>query len=392
MKIKVFPEDFRVDEKLTIETGSKGKFSIYRLEKRNWSTLDLVDYLKRNYSLSSLRYAGLKDRYAHSFQYVSILGEGPKKIAEKNFSLTFLGKSDQPVRRHLLIGNSFRIVLRDLTESDIPKIKSTLEIIKKEGLPNYFDEQRFGSIRHRRGFFAQKLILGHFNGALKLYLATPSGVDAAKTRENKKFLAEHWGDWKTVHCRPSTVNCSEFRPVLSYLVRHPKDFKGAVRQINRKLLEMFVVAYQSYLWNEILSELLRSFNLTLYHYPYLAGTLFFYQELPKSAKSYLTSLLIPTPSYKTSFQSEKIERITDEVLSREGLLLKSLKIPVRIKGIFFKTFLRRALVFPEKLSVQESAPDEFYEKKLKLGLAFFLPKGSYATILVKRLQVAIEKE
>ena len=96
MKIKVFPEDFQVVEKITIKTQPEGKYSIYRLEKRNWATLDLIDYLKRKHRLATIRYAGLKDRYASTTQYVSIIGEGPPKIIEENFSLTFIGKSEHP--------------------------------------------------------------------------------------------------------------------------------------------------------------------------------------------------------------------------------------------------------------------------------------------------------
>lgn len=386
MKIKVIPEDFRVEEEALIKTSRQGKYSIYRLEKRNWSTLDLIDYLKRKYRLATIRYAGLKDRYAHSFQYVSIIGDGPPRIAEENFSLTFFGKSHEPVKRDLLLGNSFHIVLRDLKESDIPKIKPALEAVKKDGLPNYYDEQRFGSIRHRKGYFAQKLLLKHYNGALKLYMATPSAADDTPNREIKKFLAENWGNWE----KCQTVKSHEFRPILNYLVKNPKDFKGAIRQTNRKILELLIVAYQSYLWNEILAELIRSLDLRFFSYPYLAGKFLFYQELPPKIKTYLLPLLIPTPSYRTFFKSEKIEKITGDVLWREGFVLKDLKIPIRVKGIFFKPFERKALVFPERLSVKEPKPDEFYKGKLKLELDFFLPKGSYATILVKRLQIAIE--
>ena len=388
MKIKVIPEDFRVEEKVTLEIGQHGKYSIYRLEKRNWSTLDIIDYLKRRYRLSTIRYAGLKDRYAQTFQYVSIIGDGPPKIAEENFSLTYLGKSEHPTARDYLLGNSFKITLRDLKESEIPKIKLTLEKIKRDGLPNYFDEQRFGSVRHHHGFFIQKLLQKHFNGALKLYMATPSGPDDTSTRSTKKFLAENWGDWE--RCR--MVKNREFQPVINYLVKHPKDFKGAIRQINRKILELLIAAYQSFLWNEILIELLCSLNLKLYTYPYSAGNFLFYQTLPVSIKTFLASLSIPNPSPKTIFKNEPIEKITTDILTREGFVLKDLKMPIRVRGIFLKPFDRKALVFPEKLSYKEPAVDERYRGKLKLELAFFLPKGSYATILVKRLQIAIGSE
>lgn len=258
-------------------------------------------------------------------------------------------------------------------------------------MPNYFDEQRFGSARHHHGFFTQKLLLKHFNGALKLYMATPAGPDDPSTRSTKKFLAENWGDWdclKQSGFRPK----HEFQPVVNHLVKHPKDFKGAIRQINRKILELLIAAYQSFLWNEILAEFLRSLNLKLYTYSYSAGNFLFYQNLPVSVRDELVSLSIPNPSPKTIFKNEKIEKITTDILAREGFRLKDLKMPIRVRGIFLKPFDRKALVFPEKLTYQEPVPDDRYKNKLKLELSFFLPKGSYATILVKRLQIAIGSE
>lgn len=392
MKIKVIPEDFQVFEKINLAIKPQGKYSIYRLAKQNWSTLDLIDFLKRKYRLTTIRYAGLKDRYAHSIQYVSIIGDGPTEIKEENFSLRFIGKSDHPVTRDYLIGNSFLITLRDLTEIDIAKIKPVLDLIKRDGLPNYYDEQRFGSIRHRKGFFTQKLLAKHFNGALKLYIATPAAIDDPKTREVKKFFAEHWGDWERLRQYTTLIQnqktVRQFRPVLNYLTKYPNDLKGALRQINRPILELLIVAYQSFLWNEILAELLNSLKLKFYRYPYLAGDFLFYHELPPAIRSYLSNLFIPTPSPKAVFSSEKIERITNEILWREGLVLKDLKLPIRVRGVFFKPFDRKALVFPEKLFMQNIKEDERYQGKLKLELGFALPKGSYATILVKRLQIA----
>ena len=392
MKIKVIPEDFRVIEKINLSIKPQGRYSIYRLVKRNWSTLDLVDYLKRKYHLTTIRYAGLKDRYAYSVQYVSIIGNGPAEIKEENFSLHFIGKSDHPVTRDYLVGNSFHITLRDLTQDAIAQIKPVLELTKRDGLPNYYDEQRFGSIRHGKGFFTQKLLAKHFNGALKLYIATPAAIDDQKTRAVKNFLALHWGDWERLRQYTTLIQSQktvrQFRPVLNYLTKHPNDLKGALCQINRPMLELLIVAYQSFLWNEILAELLNSLKLKLYRYPYLAGNFLFYHELPEAIRSYLAKLSIPAPSPKAIFPSEKIEQITNEILWREGLVLRDLKLPIRIRGVFFKPFDRKALVFPERLKIKDITEDERYPGRLKLELSFFLPKGSYATILVKRLQLA----
>jgi len=49
---------------------------------------------------------------------------------------------------------------------------------------------------------------------------------------------------------------------------------------------------------------------------------------------------------------------------------------------------RRAVVVPEDLAVSAGSADELYPGRQKVALSFFLPRGSYATLLIKRLLLA----
>jgi tRNA pseudouridine13 synthase len=55
-----------------------------------------------------------------------------------------------------------------------------------------------------------------------------------------------------------------------------------------------------------------------------------------------------------------------------------------IRQAFFKCVERKAVVIPGDLST-EQAEDEIYSGKKKLVLRFFLPRGSFGTMLIKRL-------
>jgi tRNA pseudouridine13 synthase len=55
------------------------------------------------------------------------------------------------------------------------------------------------------------------------------------------------------------------------------------------------------------------------------------------------------------------------------------------RGSFFSKGFRAAALVPEGLS-EETGPDEVHPGRRRLALAFDLPRGAYATILVKRLQ------
>ena len=78
MKLKFRPEDFQVEEMLRLRFTRSGRYSICRLEKRDWSTIDLLRHIERKYRLRRLSRAGLKDRYSCSLQYVSVEGRAPE--------------------------------------------------------------------------------------------------------------------------------------------------------------------------------------------------------------------------------------------------------------------------------------------------------------------------
>src|SRR3990170_2989425 len=63
---------------------------------------------------NKINFAGLKDKYALTSQYLSIMGRGLKEISEDNFTLIPLGRSMRHVGPDLLKGNRFRITIRSL--------------------------------------------------------------------------------------------------------------------------------------------------------------------------------------------------------------------------------------------------------------------------------------
>ncbi len=385
MKLKRRPEDFRVEEKLRLRLKPRGQYSIYRLEKRLWNTLDVVRDLEQRHRLCGIGRAGLKDRYSESVQFLSIPGKGPREIQEKNYRLELVGMADEPVSREELLGNSFKIVLRALTAQEASGVLDELPRVKRFGFPNYYDEQRLGSARHGRGFIARRLVDGHLNGALKLHLATPSSADDSRTRRAKRAIEQYWGDWrKCLELAPR-----ETRPVVNYLVSHPRDFAGAIRLIPRELLELFVGAYQAWLWNEAMAGVLVESGVPVRYVEYNLGRFAFYRELSPTQQKYLSKLAIPAPGPKTKFRSDRVERVWDQVLSREGLSLGRLKLRVRVPGVFFKPYDRAAVAMPEEMSWSMPEPDQFYPGHKALRLSFFLPAGSFATILVKRLGMAV---
>ena len=145
MKIKERLEDFIVSEIADIYPEGQGEYSLYILKKFNISTWDALGKIakKLRISMDSIGYGGLKDKKAIAHQFITIKN-GPKKdLKEKEFEIIYLGKTTKSMSKDLLIKNKFEIVVRDFQIKE-EKFDKEVELIRKFGLANYFDEQRFG--------------------------------------------------------------------------------------------------------------------------------------------------------------------------------------------------------------------------------------------------------
>ncbi len=55
--------------------------------------------------------------------------------------------------------------------------------------------------------------------------------------------------------------------------------------------------------------------------------------------------------------------------------------------VYFKSFKRRAVIIPDEIQSSDRGKDELHQGKMKVTLSFFLPRGSYGTMLMKRLSL-----
>ncbi len=381
MKVKVRPEDFIVEEILDLDPKASGSYTLLKLVKHSWNTLDAIDFIARKLEIPKrlISRAGLKDRYALTTQYLSFRGDLARGLTEKNLTVTVIGKADQPVTPEVLAGNRFQIVLRCLEPDEVQRIIRSVPEIQSDGLPNYFDDQRFGSARHKRGFFARSLIRDHVEGALKLLMCHPYADEAKPSRTFKNHCREAWGRWDEIFLKSPR----EYQAVIAHLVQHPKDFRGAIKRLEREMLNLYLLAYQSYLFNETLVRVVRHNARETVDVPYTVGTFVFGRSWQDPGA--VASLKIPIINEKTRLTGPVAPIIT-EVLEKEEVTIRGFALnKMRFRGVRFKSFLRPALVIPRDLKVGPAGPDELYPGKQKMPVEFMLPAGSYATILIKRL-------
>jgi tRNA pseudouridine13 synthase len=385
MKLKQQPEDFRVEELTDSKPEGRGEFAFYRLDKTGWTTPDAINAIRRRWNIDWQRvsYGGLKDRHAITSQHLTIFRGPERDITVDKVRLAYLGRLAEPFTAAGIRANRFTLVVRSLSAHDVDRAEHALGEVQRAGLPNYFDDQRFGSVGEANEFVAKEMVFGRFDRALWLALAAPYEHDRSEAKREKALLREKWGDWPALK---AALPKGHARSLVDYLVSHPDDAKGAVARLRPELQGLYLSAYQSELWNRMLAAWLeRKFGSdNLCRVEMKRGRVPAPMRVPDDLHGEWEKLELPLPSARLKPDPEAPwAKLVDDVLAAEGLTLPDM----RIKGMqkpFFSRGERAGCVRPENLgSLGEN--DEKHRSRKKLVLRFDLPRGSYATMLVKRV-------
>ena len=94
-------------------------------------------------------------------------------------------------------------------------------------------------------------------------------------------------------------------------------------------------------------------------------------------------LMLPLPSARAKFDDEPSKSLCDRVLGEIGMDMGQMKTkPPR--DVYFSRGNRPGFIFPQGVNSTDGE-DEMHAGRRMLTLAFDLPRGCYATILVKRI-------
>ena len=153
-----------------------------------------------------------------------------------------------------------------------------------------------------------------------------------------------------------------------------------------ELQGLYLSAYQSYLWNRMLASwLVRSFSASdLTGVDLKLGMVPAPVRVAEERRAEWEALALPLPSARLKPDpAAPWLPIVEEVLRAESLLLSEF----RVKGLqkpFFSKGDRAGCVRPSNLG-HEAEADDLNRGKRKVTLRFDLPRGAYATMLVKRV-------
>lgn len=440
MTIRRQPADFQVLEALTTayldrvlaRPGGAASHALYRLTKSSMTTPEAVSRLAKSLDVrpGDIEYAGLKDKHAQTTQHVSVRAASPTQLEAMPASIGIdaptpdeprssgtwlnaerLGFVDEPITAAAIERNRFVIVVRDLSR------QASVEMDRRAGLllvpdagaaallfVNYFGAQRFGSARHKQGFIARDLMAGDFDQALRLAIATPARKDTGKTRTFTRLAAARWGDWD--YLAEHLPRCPERAPIEA--LARGEEPREAFTRLPAFLQQMYVEAYQSHLWNDTVrrfmamlaeerepsmtgqvttaadgSRRVRAVRSPVLHTTDAFGDMLFVH--PGVLQDPDLELEIPVFSPKTAL-IEPWARAAGQSLVAEGVRLEDLQIP-GLRRPFFGEAMRRVFVRAQEFSLSEPEADELSPgaRRCKRTVSFTLPRGSYATVVLRAL-------
>jgi tRNA pseudouridine13 synthase len=389
VRLKQRSTDFQIREMLEAGVvGEAGEHRVYRVTKRKLTTEEAARALAEEAGVAAgeVAFAGLKDRQGVAIQHMSVpvrAGVRDATIDGPELKVVPMGWARAPLGSAASRGNAFELSVRDLGQGDLGSLRANLPFVRDHGVVNYFDEQRFGNLRFDQGWIARDLMLGRHEEALRALLCAESGRDDERHARFKRELRASWGDWR--ECRDVAGRHGAHHSIFEHLARHAGDFAGAFTYVAARLRLIHLYAFQSHLWNRavaahLIERLAREERVVL---DSLEGPLVMHTraQLP---------LLAPHASFR--LPGEGLDDVVDpeqrsalaRALEREGLRPEQFRID-GVSGFRLKGEDRPLLCLPRHLRVRPPERDALNRDRQAVKVRFELPRGAYATLVVRRL-------
>jgi len=352
---KIAPEDFIVEELPLYEPSREGTHTFFAIQKRNVSTLEAINRLARELHIPArdFGYAGLKDKNAVTTQILSVEDVPPErvlKIAQPAIEVLWAERHAHKLRVGHLRGNRFRITVRGLAQDHLPAIKTVMERLATEGVPNRFGAQRFGN-KNDSHLIGKALMKSEWETVVRYMLTddTPRANDI--TRRMRRELAR-------------------------------KSTEKAVICIPHRLRKLFLSAYQAYLFNRLLEKRsphlgkLLDGDLAVKH---SNGAFFLVTDArieQRRADALEISPSGPIFGYKMRLPTDDVLALETSILVDEGVRFEAFRkvMGIRLPGT------RRALRM-RMYSHEVSAADD-----TSIHFNFTLPTGGYATVVLDEIR------
>ena len=333
------PRDFTVEEVPLYAFSGEGEHLVLKIRKKELTTWEMLDILSTHLGIRrrDIGYAGLKDKHAMTIQYISLMAIHESKLeafSHPQIKILDRIRHTNKIRIGHLKGNRFHLRFKKVLGVQKEMLDSVLAWIKHNGVPNYFGYQRFGM--HGDNWQEGQKIL---SGELKI-----------RDRKSREFLISAYQSYLFNQWLSKRIEiCRLLEEFTENEVEQIMQLPGGILQQTKRQKGFFKILQGD----------------LLMHYPY--GRVFYAENPLEESFRFDERDLSPTgliPGKKVKLALEparEIEQPFDQEIHQSGSR-------------------RYAWVFPTEIERRYIPEKAHYE------LAFFLPKGAYATTVVEVLK------
>jgi tRNA pseudouridine13 synthase len=383
-RIKERAEDFFVQEIPLYDATGDGEHVLCEIQKVGMTTYDAIDYIAQRLKINprDIGFAGLKDARAVSRQHLTIphvTEEQVMAIGNDRLQPQWAAIHRNKLRIGHLAGNRFAIKIRGVEPTQVIQLRPVLDRICREGMPNYFGEQRFG----RRGdndLLGAAILRNDTREVLGLLLGRPNeSLDSRAVLKARKLfddrkLKESLAEWP----RSSGIE----RRTLLRLIQTSSPGK-AVRFIEPRLKKLWVSALQSRLFNEVVAGRISALGKLLpgdMAYLHANGACFSVEDVATEqprADAWEISPTGPLLGYRMTHATADAGALEQAIFDKFKLTPADFKNSRdQSKGA------RRPLRVQPTDTTLAAGTDEHGSH---ITVAFTLPAGSFATVLLGEL-------
>lgn len=342
--------DFVVREIPLYEFSGSGEHLMIEIQKKGLSTFEALSIFSSatGAKIRDFGYAGLKDKDGMTTQFISIPSKFESQInnfTHPNIKITKTIHHNNKLRIGHLKGNHFFIRLKKVLPSEAKKLENAINLIDSRGFANYFGYQRFGK-------FADNYLK-----AKELLIAISKGDKKALKRYNPKlrdFLISAYQSEIFNRILSKRVEISRFCD--SFSVKELSEIYKFDLEIIKNLKR------QKQFFKLICGEVMG-------HYPF--GKLFLCENLDLEVEKFIQrdrtscGLLMGFRAYESSGVAQEIER---EIIAQNMEFANLMSGSRRFNWVW-----------------ADDMKYSYNEEEAQFSLSFTLQKGCYATILLREI-------
>jgi len=379
--IKESPEDFLVEEIPSYLPCGAGEHCYLTIEKRGITTLEAISRITAALKVPEreVGYAGMKDAAGVTRQAISIQRVTP----EKALTLELDGVKVLSAERHSnklklghLKGNRFRIVVRGVSGTASRLVPAILEVLGKRGVPNYFGYQRYGA-QGNSHLIGAAMLRRDWHACVDRLIGEP---DAVKDEGWSAAMCAYQQGALVDALRLFPRHCRSERDVLQRLVARPGEYEKAFSAVHPRLKKLYLSALQSFLFDQAVAgriegiDRLMTGDLACKH---VNGACFLVEDAAaEQSRADVFEISASGPMFGCRMKCPEGAAgvFEDDILERAGVEPADFDLPggLRMEGE------RRPLRVPAGNLCWSTSGDA-------VTVEFTLPKGSYATSLIREI-------